>query len=146
MKISQDLRTKHESARQSIQTPVKESEDFSGIVKEQAARLKKEGLDRLFSDLQKQAERVVQSRTVGAFLRFKKQVQQFVKEAVSSGLELNQSKDWHRGSGSKTLTTVKKIDGNLTELTDHFLNDQKKSVDLLAKIGEIQGLLINLYR
>lgn len=146
MKISQDLRAKQETGRQSPLTTVREPGVFSGIVKEQEARLKKEGLDNLYTDIKKQAERVIQTRTVGEFLRFKKQVQHFVKEAVSSGLELNKSRDWHRGNGTNTMTTVKKVNEKLTELTDHFLNDQSQSVDLLGKIGEIQGLLINLYR
>ncbi|HET7656854.1 MAG TPA: YaaR family protein [Bacillales bacterium] len=146
MKISQDMRAQHDKGRQTAQTTAKESGAFSGIVKEQEAKLHKEGLDRLFADIQKQAQRVIQSRTVGEFLRFKKQVQQFVKEAVHSDLELSQSKDWHHRGGSRTMTTVKKIDGHLTELTDHFINDKRQSIDLLAKIGELQGLLINLYR
>lgn len=146
MKITQELRPRSESNSPHVQPSVKGPGQFAGLVREGESKLHQEGLDRLFHDIEKQAQRMLHSRTVGDFLRFKQQVQQFVKEAVGSGLELQKSRDWHRGNGMRTFTTVKKVNENLTELTDQFLNEKRPAVDLLAKIGEIQGLLINLYR
>ena len=34
---------------------------------------------------------------------------------------------------------------NLVEFAEEILNEEKESIDLLDKIGEIKGLLINLY-
>lgn len=146
MKITRDFRTKQETSHSSVQPSVKAGSRFSGLVREGQAQLHMEALDRLFADIGKQADRVMHSRTVGDFLRFKRQVEQFVEKAVGSGLELRKSRDWHYGRGAKTFTTVQKIDEQLTELTDQFFHQKRPAVDLLAGIGEIQGLLINLYR
>jgi len=40
---------------------------------------------------------------------------------------------------------VKEIDQQLITLTEAVVEQEKPSIDLLDKIGEIKGLLINLY-
>ena len=40
---------------------------------------------------------------------------------------------------------MRQIDAKLVELADDLLNEEKSSVDLLARVGEIKGLLINIY-
>jgi hypothetical protein len=124
----------------------KDSTAFSALVKEGQAKLQKEALDRLLTDIEQQADWVMRSRTMESFLRFKRQVQQFMKEAVNAGFELRQSREWHHGGGPKTLTIVKKIDEKLAEMTEQFLRKGQQALDLLADIGEIKGLLMNLYR
>ena len=46
---------------------------------------------------------------------------------------------------SRTLSTVQEVDTKLVELTQLVLDKQRNSIDILEKIGEIKGLLINLY-
>jgi uncharacterized protein YaaR (DUF327 family) len=41
---------------------------------------------------------------------------------------------------------VERINDQLGEMAEHFFDEKKQAVELLAKIGEIQGLLVNLYR
>ncbi|HEX7065181.1 MAG TPA: YaaR family protein [Bacillales bacterium] len=146
MKITQELRSKHEAPRPAGHSSARESSRFSGLVKEGQARVQMEGLDLLYADIEKQADRVIRSRTIADFIRFKQQVQQFMEEAVGSGLELRKSREWPRGGGNRKLATVQKIDEKLVEMTEQFLDQKQPAVNLLAQIGEIQGLLINLYR
>lgn len=40
---------------------------------------------------------------------------------------------------------VKEVDEKLLELTEVMMNQEKKAVNILGLIGEIKGLLINLY-
>lgn len=68
-----------------------------------------------------------------------------MKEAVSYGMQLKQSHTWNRFGEGRRLKIVDTIDEKLVELTEDMLDEEKSSVDLLAKIGEIKGLLINLY-
>lgn len=146
MKITQELHSRRETGRPSVQLSGREGERFAALVEKGQSRIRLEGLDRLYADIEKQAERVVRSRTITDFLQFKRKVQQFMKEAVASGLELHQSRDWHRSGGTRKHTTVRQIDEKLTEMTEAFLNEKQPAMNLLAQIGEIQGMLINLYR
>ena len=44
-----------------------------------------------------------------------------------------------------TLALVKEVDQKLVELTEQVMDHEKKTVDLLGLIGEIKGLLVNIY-
>ena len=43
------------------------------------------------------------------------------------------------------MKTVETIDVRLVELSEVILNKEKSSLEILEMIGEIKGLLINLY-
>ena len=72
-------------------------------------------------------------------------MKRFVKEAVEYGLELKQSTSWNEYGQSRQLKTVETIDVRLVELSEEILNKEKSSLEILEMIGEIKGLLINLY-
>ncbi len=72
-------------------------------------------------------------------------VQRFVKEAVNFGMQLKQNKSWNEQGRSRTLKLVKEIDEQLIQVTEAVLSQEKDSISLLDKIGEIKGLLVNLY-
>jgi len=40
---------------------------------------------------------------------------------------------------------VKEVDTKLVDLTNDILQKEKDSLNLLKRVGEIQGLLINMY-
>ncbi|HLS23738.1 MAG TPA: DUF327 family protein, partial [Pseudogracilibacillus sp.] len=76
---------------------------------------------------------------------FKRMIQQFLEGAVFDGLSVKKTRNFNTTNFSHRLMTVEKIDEKLVELTDELLDQESKAVDLLAIIGEIEGLLINLY-
>ena len=49
-----------------------------------------------------------------------------------------------RGS-AKVYKLVKEVDKKLVDLTNAVLDKEDKSIRLLSMIGEIQGMLINIY-
>ena len=72
-------------------------------------------------------------------------IRRFLKEAVEGGLEMDQSHAWNQFGESRQLALVRQIVEKLIELADDLLNEEKTTVDLLAIVGEIKGLLINIY-
>jgi len=58
---------------------------------------------------------------------------------------LKQSHSWNQYGQGRSLKIVETIDDKLVELTEGVLEKEESSIDLLGKIGEIKGLLINLY-
>lgn len=84
-------------------------------------------------------------RTVEALIDYKKMVQNFIKEAVEYGLKVEEKRGFSRGGRGRSLRTVSSIDARLIELTEAILKQEKKHINILDKVGEIQGLLVNLY-
>ena len=144
MKINQDLRIGLDTARQKL--PIHQSATrFGELVVKSGQRMQTEQIPKLLGDISTAGDRIAKSRNLRDLAKFKMLVKRFLKEAVSYGLELKQSHTWNRFGEGRRLKVVNTIDEKLIELTEDVLNEEKDSVDLLAKIGEIKGLLINLY-
>jgi uncharacterized protein len=72
-------------------------------------------------------------------------VKEFMEEAVNSGLQLEEQRGFNRRGRTKVYKIVKEVDSRLTQLANDVINKEKSQLDILSKVGEIQGLLINIY-
>jgi uncharacterized protein len=145
MKIGQDIRPVLDTKQNEGKTGKKSSLSFGETVSKQSEKLQSEQLTRLLGDIEKQGKRLLQSQTVRDLQLYKNLVQRFVKEAVNFGMQLKQNKSWNEQGRSRTLKLVKEIDEQLIQITEAVLSQEKDSISLLDKIGEIKGLLVNLY-
>ena len=118
---------------------------FGEMVVKQGNQMQSEQLTRLFGDISAAGDRVARSRNLRELARFKMLVKRFLQEAVDYGFELKQSQTWNRFGEGRRLKVVETVDKHLVELAEDVLNEEKETIDLLDKIGEIKGLLINLY-
>jgi uncharacterized protein len=145
MKIGQEIRPVLETKQNESKTDKKSSLSFGETVAKHSEKLQSEQLTRLLGDIETQGKRLLQSQTVKDLQAYKNLVQRFVKEAVNFGMQLKQNKSWNEQGRSRTLKLVKEIDEQLIQLTEVVLSQEKESIHLLDKIGEIKGLLVNLY-
>lgn len=144
MKIDQTLRASIEQRVENRQTQ-KTKDNFALYVKNSNSKLELAAFNRLISDIEQQGKRVSTSRTFKDLARFKSLIKNFVEEAVDHSLDLEQERGWNMEGYARTLSTVQEIDTKIAELTKMVLDKQRNSLDILEKIGEIKGLLINLY-
>lgn len=118
---------------------------FQRIIGSYSKELTQDRLQQLLQDIDKQGEALSEHRTFHELRKYKDLVKQYLNEVSKHGVKLHQSETWDPYSGSKTLKTIKTIDSKLMELTKHVLDEQTTSLSILERIGEIKGLLINLY-
>lgn len=144
MKINQDLRMNLNS-NQNVRQNNQANNRFGEMVVKQGSKMQTEQLTRLIGDISAAGDRVARSRNLRELARFKMLVKRFLQEAVDYGLDMKQSHTWNRFGEGRRLKIVETIDEHLVELAEDILNEEKESIELLAKIGEIKGLLINLY-
>jgi len=104
-----------------------------------------ERLNRLMEDVDAQGKVLAQSMTVEDLRDYKKKVKEFLSEAVKYGLKIQQSRGFNRGGRMKIYKIVQKVDDKLLELTDAVINKQEKGIKVLSLIGEIRGLLLDVY-
>ena len=118
---------------------------FGEMVVKQGSKMQTEQLTRLLGDISAAGDRVARSRNLRELARFKMLVKRFLQETIEHGMEMKQSHTWNRFGEGRRLKIVETIDEHLVELAEDLLSEEKESIDLLDKIGEIKGLLINLY-
>ena len=145
LKINQDLRMNPALNRQDLKSNKEANTRFGDLVVKQGSKMQTEQLTRLLGDISTAGDRVAKNRTLRELARFKRLVKRFMEEAVQYGLEGKQSHTWNRFGEGRRLKIVETIDEHLVQLAEDILNEERETIDLLDKIGEIKGLLINLY-
>jgi len=145
VKISQEMLKQVDTSQKNLRTREPNLPSFGNLVQSQTQKLQQTELQRLMSDITLQGDRLARYRSFKDLVKFKRLIKRFLEEAVSSGMDLQKSLSFSYTGSSRNLTLVKQIDEKLIELTEEIMSQEKKTVDLLGLIGEIKGLLINLY-
>ncbi|WP_029098049.1 YaaR family protein [Brevibacillus thermoruber] len=125
--------------------PQVERTNFGELIKGEDQRMSQERLTRLLQDIDRQGQILARSRSIRDFYHYKNLVKQFMEEAVKHGIALDDRRGVNRRGRSRLYKIVKEVDAELLKLADELLSDQAPMIDLLARIGEIRGMLINLY-
>ncbi|MDD9150674.1 MULTISPECIES: YaaR family protein [unclassified Sporolactobacillus] len=122
---------------------LKSSASFESTLSEKKQSLDADALKALLDKIDGQAQRVSSSRTIHDVQLYKQYVRSFMQEAVRTGLGTQQSRSWQQGGTKQQLVGI--VDKKLIALTNDLLDKNKEGIDLLDRLGEIRGLLINLY-
>ncbi|AOZ88638.1 hypothetical protein BK049_08010 [Bacillus xiamenensis] len=145
MKINQDMRLLLEKRELQAMKGSQTSSSFKSSMETQSGKMRLEQLTVMLSDIEVFGKKLTKSRNLKDLARFKGLVKRFVKETVDNGLNIETSRSFDLYGNTRTLALVKALDEKLIELTEDMMNQEKPSLDLLERIGEIKGLLINLY-
>ena len=145
MKINQDMRLLLEKRELQAMKGSQTSASFKASMETQSGKLRLEQLTVMLSDIEVFGKKLAKSRNLKDLARFKGLVKRFVKETVDNGLNIETSRSFDIYGNTRTLALVKALDEKLIELTEEMMDQEKPSIDLLERIGEIKGLLINLY-
>lgn len=145
MKVNGDYRAGLDKMRNDPLRSPQGTNRFGQMVLKQEERLHGEQITRLLGDISSAGDRLARSRNLRDMAKFKMLVRRFLQETVETGLGLKQSHTWNQYGEGRRLKIVRTIDEKMIELAEALLDEERSSVDLLGKIGEIKGLLINLY-
>ena len=117
---------------------------FSEILAHKDYDRQKEALQVALDEIDKKGQALVESRTVENLLAYKQLIKDFIEETVNKGFEMREKRGFSRLGRAKVLRTVAEVDARLVELTNLILKREHKELNVLKKVGEIKGLLVNL--
>lgn len=92
-----------------------------------------------------QGKVLAESRTVEELRKYKELIKDFMEEAVQHGLKLEEQRGFNRRGRTKLYKIVEEVDKKLIDLTDAVLSKEQSSLSILDKVGEIKGLLVNVF-
>lgn len=101
-------------------------------------------LDELLQEIESKGKELIENRTVETLIEYRNMIKGFVEEAVREGYKVEERRGFSRSGRTRVMRTVKEIDTQLVNLTNMILGQEKKQIRLLEKVGQIQGLLVNL--
>ncbi|WP_018663621.1 YaaR family protein [Heyndrickxia acidiproducens] len=145
MKISQDIRLGIEKTAREQKSAATGSANFSAMVKKNREKLQIDEFHHLLSQIDDAGNKLARSRNFKDLSKYKTLVKQFIRQAVDYNMNMKQSQSWNQYGDSHRLNIVETVDKKLADLTDEYMKKERPVLDILGKIGEIKGLLINLY-
>ena len=123
----------------------KDSISFNEVMGKRKSDITFERLSQKMKDIEDQGTKLADSRTVENLRKYKKMVKDFMDDAVKNGLELQEQRGFNQRGSSKVYKLVKEVDKKLIDLTNAVLDKEQTGLDILNVIGELKGMLINIY-
>lgn len=146
MKINPGLRTfGKEPLRPEGAPGVSSSQrSFSGFLRQEQEAASRDELARRMERIMRQGERLSKSMTVRELREYKAMVRGFLEETVRRGVGLRETRGFDRRGRMKRYQLLDEIDRALLSMADELLSTESGRIELLSRIGEIRGMLINL--
>ena len=115
----------------------------SGLRSERSARGRAEA-EELLDTIHVLGEELVRANTLVNLDRYREAIQAFLRIVVSDGLEVQETESGANVMNRKRFTTVAVVDQKLDRLAGALMATQAEPLALLARVQEIEGLLVNL--
>ncbi|MFJ8257670.1 YaaR family protein [Peribacillus asahii] len=131
------VQTKEEVAKDSIQ--------FQAMMDKKRQETTYERLTKKVAEIEAQGKKLADNHSVENLRKYKKMVKDFMEDAVKNGLELTEHRGFNQRGSTKVYKLVKEVDKKLIDLTNEVLDKEKNGLGILDLVGEIKGMLINIY-
>jgi uncharacterized protein len=122
-----------------------ESISFTEVMGKKREEVLYAKMTKMMQDIEDQGKVLSTSQTVEDLKKYKKLVKEFLDDAVNNGLKLEEQRGFNRRGRTKVYKIVKEVDSKLIDLTNAVLDKEKNGLKILNMVGEIQGLIINMY-
>lgn len=103
-------------------------------------RVADETMVAFLAEIDEQGKRLLKHPIRAEIERYRALVGKFIKEAMGQMVQIEKRTDRR----NRAFTLVKEIDKKLSELTEMLIGGQAKQMDVLAKLEEIHGILVDL--
>lgn len=130
---------------QSKEEVAKDSIQFQAVIDKKRSETNFERLTKKVAEIETQGKKLADTHSVENLRKYKKMVKDFMEDAIKNGLELTEHRGFNQRGSTKVYKLVKEVDKKLIDLTNEVIDKEKKGLDILNLVGEIKGMLINLY-
>jgi len=117
---------------------------FADVMREQQERHTQEELKRRIEDIKAQGERLARNMTVRELKIYRQMVKDFLDLTLRRGIGLKETRGWDRRGRGRRYKLLEEVDAILVQLGEELLRTEEGRLELLRRVGEIRGLLINL--
>ncbi|WP_127533105.1 YaaR family protein [Paenibacillus kobensis] len=145
MKIESGWRPLEQRSRTDQSNKTVATRSFSDVMQQNDQERTAEQLQRKLQDIYNQGERLARSMTVRELKLYQQMVRKFLEDTVKRGVGLKEQRSFDRRGRMKRYKLLDEIDGKLIAMAEELLQSEQGRLELLSSIGEIRGLLINLF-
>jgi hypothetical protein len=101
-------------------------------------------IETLLNDITAQGNRIAQHMDIRDMKRYRGMIKDFLNEVVYRSHKFSRENFLDRKGRHRVYGIIKLIDENLDELAGELVKDESNHIEILSKIGEIEGLLLDI--
>ncbi len=102
-------------------------------------------LERMLKDITKQGELIARHMDIRDMKKYRGQIKEFLNEIVNRSHKFSRENFLDRRGRHRVYGIIRLVDGNLDELAQELCEEEKDHIKILSKIGEITGLLLDIF-
>lgn len=102
-------------------------------------------LNTLMEEITMQGERLYKRRDVKDMKHYRGLIKDFLNEIVTHSHSFTRENFLDRRGRHRVYGIIRLIDENLDQLAQELMKDEKDNLAILDKIGEIRGLLLDIF-
>lgn len=99
----------------------------------------------LMSKIDEQGKKISKKKDIRDMRRYRELIKELLNEVVYRSHEFSRENFLDRRGRHRVYGIVRLIDKNLDELAETLMKDESDNIEILSKIGEIQGLLLDIF-
>ena len=129
------------------QTPVNQSDGtfkFTLASHIQEADLQAK-LNTLMEEITMQGDRLAKKRDIRDMKKYRGLIKDFMNEIINRSHQFSRENFLDRRGRHRVYGIIRLVDQTLDELAQELVKDEKDNLAILAKIGEIRGLLLDIF-
>ena len=102
-------------------------------------------LNLMMEEIVMQGEKITQRMDVKDMRRYRALIKDFMNEIVNRSHKFSRENFLDRRGRHRVYGIVRLVDEKLDELAQELMKEEKDEIAILAKVGEIRGLLLDIF-
>ncbi len=102
-------------------------------------------LEAMLKDITKQGELIARHMDIRDMKKYRGQIKDFLNEVVNRSHKFSRENFLDRRGRHRVYGIIRLVDSNLDELAQELCEEEKDHIKILSKIGEIAGLLLDIF-
>ena len=98
----------------------------------------------LYEKIEKQTDKLSEKLFIDDLIQYKKLIKEFLGIAVNNSHVFFKENSLDRRGRHRIYSLVKKVDQELDELTKDFIDIENNRINILKRLDEIQGILVDI--
>lgn len=104
-----------------------------------------ERLNLMYQDITMQGNKITKHMDVKDMKRYRALIKDFMNEIVNRSHKFSRENFLDRKGRHRVYGIIRRVDETLDELAQELMKDEKDHLSILAKVGEIRGLLLDIF-
>ena len=102
-------------------------------------------LNSLMEEITMQGDRLAKKRDIRDMKKYRGLIKDFMNEIINRSHQFSRENFLDRRGRHRVYGIIRLVDQTLDELAQELVKDEKDNLAILAKIGEIRGLLLDIF-